>query len=173
MQTVPPLASAAVAHSSGNVDKDITMFSSPESNHLQSHKEEHGIRRSERQKKYSAESVEIAGTTGESVDTARTTSKPVCKSVDTARSSHKSVDTTGTTSKSVDTTRDTSKSVDTAASTSKSVDTAVTSQGLKFKRKQTFVGKRIQHEWVVNEDTGEKQWYNGTVLRIVKGNCCV
>ncbi|XP_021375757.1 uncharacterized protein LOC110464719 [Mizuhopecten yessoensis] len=32
-----------------------------------------------------------------------------------------------------------------------------------------FVGRRIQHEWCVDEATGETKWYIGTVLEVIKG----
>jgi hypothetical protein len=32
-----------------------------------------------------------------------------------------------------------------------------------------FEGRRISHQWIVDEATGEKQWYTGTVLETVEG----
>ena len=32
-----------------------------------------------------------------------------------------------------------------------------------------FIGGRISHEWCVPSNTGQTQWYKGTVLDILKG----
>ena len=32
-----------------------------------------------------------------------------------------------------------------------------------------FVGRRIEHEWVVNEEKGSTEWYPGTVLSLLSG----
>ncbi|KAK3108124.1 hypothetical protein FSP39_001687 [Pinctada imbricata] len=39
------------------------------------------------------------------------------------------------------------------------------------RRKKTakFVGRCIRHEWIVDEDTQEKQWYTGTVISLISG----
>lgn len=34
---------------------------------------------------------------------------------------------------------------------------------------QKLVGRRISHEWIVEEGTGKSEWYDGTVLEVVKG----
>jgi hypothetical protein len=32
-----------------------------------------------------------------------------------------------------------------------------------------FTGRRISHEWVVDDETDERKWYNGTVTEVVSG----
>lgn len=32
-----------------------------------------------------------------------------------------------------------------------------------------FVGRNIQHEWIVDEDSGKTEWYTGRVLQVIKG----
>lgn len=32
-----------------------------------------------------------------------------------------------------------------------------------------FVGRRISHQWIIDEATDRREWYKGTVLELVSG----
>jgi hypothetical protein len=37
-------------------------------------------------------------------------------------------------------------------------------------RQNKFLGRTIQHEWIVDEASQQKEWYKGTVMSVISGN---
>ncbi|XP_069105065.1 uncharacterized protein [Argopecten irradians] len=47
--------------------------------------------------------------------------------------------------------------------------TNTTSRRHSRRRVTKFLGRRISHEWTIDERTGERKWYNGSVLAVLQG----
>jgi hypothetical protein len=62
----------------------------------------------------------------------------------------------------------TSASPSATASTSTAPDPASTARPRRT-RHVKFVGRKIRHEWIVNEESGETEWYCGMIRDVVKG----
>jgi hypothetical protein len=37
-------------------------------------------------------------------------------------------------------------------------------------KQNKFLGRTIQHEWIVDETSQQKEWYKGTVMSVISGN---